>query len=118
MSISETPYEAPLPEGRETVTFDTLALRLLGQRGVLHAVGAEGSAPPLVARALAARGATRVVLVTPELDEARRAAADLNFFARGLPFPGALSEPIADGKNPLLLAPSETSPWTDVRPDR
>src|SRR5262245_41170004 len=118
MSISETPYEAALPEGRPILTIDDAASRALARRGVFHLVGAEGSAPTLVARALAARGAERVVVVTPELDEARRAAADLAYFTRGLPFAGTHSEPLANAESPLVFVPPESSPWSDVRPDR
>ena len=100
-----------LPEDRKVLTAREVAGIAAGARRV-HVVGAEGSAPALVARAAALAG-SRVLYVAPEIDGARRALADLAFLARALPFDAAsVSEP------PLALFPSESTPWADVRPDR
>jgi transcription-repair coupling factor (superfamily II helicase) len=99
-----------LPEDRTVLTSEALARRVLGGRGITHAVHAEGSAGALVARALAELGDRPVIYVTPDLETARGAADDLAFFARVL---GGLAQPRV-----LLFSPSETNPYADVHPDR
>jgi transcription-repair coupling factor (superfamily II helicase) len=112
--ITETLH---LPEDRRLVTAAELAQSALGRRGLAHVVGAEGAAPALIAAALARRGARAVLYVAADGDAARRAAADLAHLARGLPLPGRHALPIESGA-PLLLAPSETSIYAEVHPDR
>src|SRR5688572_17613567 len=107
-----------LPEGRAIETLEAVARRARSQRGPTHVVGAEGSGPALIARALAVSGVERVVLVSADIDDARRAAADVAFVARGLPFAGSHGRRIGDGQAPLAFLPSESSPWADVRADR
>jgi transcription-repair coupling factor (superfamily II helicase) len=92
-----------LPEGRRVITPREVAT-LLAAATRVHAVGAEGCAPALVARAFAEAGA-HVLYVAPEVDGARRAAADLSFVAKG-------------GDAILSVLPAESTPWADVRPDR
>ncbi len=117
MAASEPPIDdvaepLRLPEDRPILTAADAAKRAFATTDVLHVVGAEGSAPALVARALAREAP--VLYVAADNDAARRAAADLSYLSRGLPFAG--SEGI-DGDT-LLLVPSESSPYTEVHPDR
>lgn len=96
-----------LPTDRAIVTSAELARRVRAAGGgVTHAVGAEGSAAAIVARALI-DDATRVVLVTPDAEAARRVASDLAFvLGRGGDAP------------PLVLATTELGPYSEVQPDR
>jgi transcription-repair coupling factor (superfamily II helicase) len=103
-----------LPRDRAVVSAAALVRSALGRPGVVHAVGAEGSAPALVARAAAACADRPVVYIAPDLESARRAADDLTFLARGLSYTGA---PATNGQV-LLFAPSETSPYAEVHPER
>jgi transcription-repair coupling factor (superfamily II helicase) len=106
-----------LPEDRAVVTAAGLARSALGRPGLAHVVGAEGAAPALVAAALCREGARAVLYVAADADAARRAAADLAHLARGLPLPAPHSLAIEPGA-PLLLAPSESSLYAEVHPDR
>jgi transcription-repair coupling factor (superfamily II helicase) len=121
MVSGSLPHDVPdplaLPEGRSVLTPGEIAARARAP-GFVHAVGAEGSAAALIARAMALGGAPHVVYVTTDVDAARRAVADLAFVSRGLPFDRDARIPVPDGDPPLLVVPSETSPWADVRPDR
>jgi transcription-repair coupling factor (superfamily II helicase) len=96
-----------LPEGRPVLTASGLARAVLSGSGLSHAVGAEGSAPALVARAIAAE--RPVLYVTADLDTARHAADDLLFLSKDLP---------GDSASTLLFTPSETSPYAEVHPER
>ncbi len=102
-----------LPEGRKVLSAREVAELARASRN-LHVVGAEGSAPALVSRALALAGA-RVLYVAPDVDGARRALADLGFLARAMPFDPAR---VAQGEAALAILPAESTPWADVRPDR
>src|SRR5581483_9423933 len=85
MSVEPTESLAKLlelPEGRPVLGAAALARSALAKGGVKHAVGAEGSAPALVARAVAATSARPVLYITPDLDAARRAADDLAFLSK------------------------------------
>jgi transcription-repair coupling factor (superfamily II helicase) len=101
-----------LPEGRPVLATAALAREVLARPGLSHAVGAEGSAPALVARALTDAAERPVLYVTPDLESARRAADDLVFLTKGF----------ANGDAPdattLLFTPSETSPYAEVHPER
>ncbi|HVU05395.1 MAG TPA: transcription-repair coupling factor [Polyangiaceae bacterium] len=101
-----------LPTDRRVVTVRALA----GERaapGLSHAVGVEGSGGAILARAFAER-CPLVVYVTPDLESARRAVDDLAFFAAGPPH---VAPPLAPA-SALLFAPSETSPYAEVHPER
>ena len=102
-----------LPEGRTVIGAVALAKSVLSETGLHHAVGAEGSAPALVARALASASERPVLYVTPDLDSARRAADDLVFLARN-----ATTDGQAADATTLLFTPSETSPYAEVHPER
>ena len=107
-----------LPEDRLVLTPAEVAARARERAGLFHVIGAEGVGAALVARALALGGAHRVLYVASDVDAARRATADLAFLARGLPFDERHRATVPDGDSPLMVAPSESSPWADVRPDR
>jgi transcription-repair coupling factor (superfamily II helicase) len=103
-----------LPSDRTVVGTSALAKRVLATPGLTHAVGAEGSAPALVAFDLARQSERPVVVVLPDLELARRAADDLAFFVA--------NEAVSPASHPrggvLLFTPSETNPYADVHPDR
>src|SRR5260221_7763533 len=103
-----------LPEGRTVLRATALAGVALARGGLTHAVGVEGSAAALVARAIAAASDRPVVYITADLETARKAADDLLFLSGGLPpaFP-ALAHAAT-----LLFVPSETSPYAEVHPER
>src|SRR5688572_29472025 len=83
--------------------------------GGLHVIGVEGSGGALLSRGLLAAGASHVLYVAPTPELGLRAAEDLAAFAK-LELPGF--RPFPDEPPPLVLAPSETSPYADVHPDR
>ena len=119
MADSEPPIDdvtepLRLPGDRSILTAADAAKRALAGAGVQHVVGAEGPAPALVARALSR--VAPVLYVTADNDAARRAAADLAYLSRGLPFGGALGDAVEG--DTLLLVPSESNPYVEVHPDR
>ena len=80
----------------------------------LDVAGIRGSAGAAVAAAIA-RAGRRVVLVTADLEAARRMADDVGFLVRGAMDDDA--EETGQG-DVLLFAASESSPYADVSPDR
>jgi transcription-repair coupling factor (superfamily II helicase) len=79
----------------------------------LDVAGVRGSAAAAVAAAVA-RAGRQVVLVTSELDSARRAAEDVGFLVRG-----ATDDAEDTGEGEVLVyAAGESSPYADVNPDR
>jgi transcription-repair coupling factor (superfamily II helicase) len=81
--------------------------------GRLDVAGVRGSAGAALTAAIA-RAGRRVVLVTGELDGARRAAEDVSFLVRG-----ATDDAEDTGEGEVLVfAASESSPYADVNPDR
>ena len=82
--------------------------------GRVDVAGVRGCGGAAVAAAIA-RAGRRVVLVTADLDTARRSAEDVGFLVRG-----ALDDDAEDtGEGEVLLfAASEASPYADVNPDR
>jgi transcription-repair coupling factor (superfamily II helicase) len=103
------------PEGVTTARIRDVAARVrsLGP-GRLDVAGVQGSAGPAIAAAIA-RAGRRVVFVTGDLDEARRAAQDAGFLVRGAVDDEA--EDTGEGEV-LVFAASESSPYADVSPDR
>ena len=81
-----------------------------GRRARLRGGGARGGA-----RGGSGKGKP-VVLVTSDLDAARRAADDVAFFVKSTT-DEATAEDTAEG-DVLVLAASESSPYADVNPDR
>ena len=80
----------------------------------LDVAGVRGCAAAAVAASIA-RAGRHVVLVTADLDAARRAAEDVGFLVRG-----AIDDDVEEtGRGEVLvLAASESSPYADVNPDR
>jgi transcription-repair coupling factor (superfamily II helicase) len=102
------------PEGVVAARLRDVAARAgaLGA-GRLDVAGVRGSAAAAVAAAIA-RAGRHVVLVTSELDSARRAAEDVGFLVRG-----ASDDAEETGEGEVLLyAAAESSPYAEVNPDR
>jgi transcription-repair coupling factor (superfamily II helicase) len=111
-----TPLEPLLPpEGLHAVRLRDVAARaraLDAER--LDVSGVHGCAGPALAAAIVHAG-RRVVIVTDDLDGARRAAQDVGFLVRG-----ALDDQVEEtGEGEVLVfAANESSPYADVSPDR
>jgi transcription-repair coupling factor (superfamily II helicase) len=103
------------PEGVAVVRLRDIAThaKALGT-GRLDVVGVRGSAGAAVAASVA-RAGRRVVLVTGDLEGARRVAEDIGFLVRGTLLEDA--EDTAEGEV-LVFAAAESSPYADVNPDR
>jgi transcription-repair coupling factor (superfamily II helicase) len=117
----ETPIEVePLPpllppEGVVAVRVRDVASRVRAtSSGRVDVAGVRGSASAAVAAAIA-RASRRVVLVTADVDAARRAAEDVAFLVRG-----AIDDDAEDtgAGEVLVFAASEASPYADVNADR
>src|SRR6478735_6521245 len=120
MSALDLPLEGSaflprLPEDRTIVTATEAARLGLSRPGITALVGAEGSGPALVSQALAAQGARQVVYVVASNEAAQQAAGDLAALAKGLPL---LHLPKQAMGAPLVLAPSESTPYAEVHSDR
>jgi transcription-repair coupling factor (superfamily II helicase) len=103
------------PEGIVAVRVRDVAARVRSlHEGRVDVSGVRGCGGAAVAAAIA-RAGRRVVLVTADLDTARRSAEDVGFLVRG-----ALDDDAEDtGEGDVLLfAASEVSPYADVNPDR
>ncbi|MEZ4229778.1 MAG: transcription-repair coupling factor [Polyangiaceae bacterium] len=98
---------------RPTSSVSQLAARALEIR-ITHAVRAVGLAPALLSHRLAERG-RRVLHVTPDLESATRAQADLRFL-RGAPELGP--EALRTVGEALLFAPPEGDAYAEVHQDR
>ncbi|HEV8548971.1 MAG TPA: CarD family transcriptional regulator, partial [Polyangiaceae bacterium] len=104
-----------LPSDRRLLTAADAAREAMAAPGGFALVGAAGSGPALIARALLQSGVSQVLYVAPSTEGALRAAEDLRALAL-LPLRGL--EPAPDEPPPLVLASSETSPYAEVHPDR
>ena len=104
------------PEGVTACRVREAAARVPNGAGVLHVAGVQGCAGSMLVAAVAAAKGRPVVLVTSDLDAARRAADDAAFFVRNAP-DEATAEDTAQG-DVLVLAANESSPYADVNPDR
>jgi len=104
------------PEGLVAARLREVAerVRSLGAGGRLDVAGVRGCAGAAVVAAIAREG-RRVVLVTEDLDSARRAAQDLGFLVRGAV--DADAEETGEG-DVLVFAAGESSPYAEVSPDR
>jgi transcription-repair coupling factor (superfamily II helicase) len=103
------------PEGIVASRLRDVAGQARSLRGArLDVAGIRGCADAAVAAAIA-RAGRRVVLVTADLDAARRIADDVGFLVRGAIDDDA--EETAEGEV-LVFAASESSPYADVNPDR
>jgi transcription-repair coupling factor (superfamily II helicase) len=104
-----------LPSDRRLVRIAEAAREAMAQTGGYAVVGAAGSGPAFLARALLAAGASHVLYVAPSHEIALRAVEDLSAL-RTLAVPGnSASE---DEPPPLFFSTNETSPYADVHPDR
>jgi transcription-repair coupling factor (superfamily II helicase) len=102
------------PEGVAAARVRDVAARAkVLSAGKLDVAGVRGCAGAAVAAAMA-RAGRRVVLVTSDLDAARRSAEDVAFLARGA---AEDAEETGEGEV-LVFAASESSPYADVSPDR
>ena len=107
------------PEGIVATRLRDVAARIRKMdRGRADVSGLRGSAGATLTATLARNGAPseRVVVVTADLESARRMADDLRFFLRGA-LDGAEAEDNASGEV-LVLSVPESSPYADVNPDR
>src|SRR6478752_1044311 len=104
-----------LPEDRTIITLAAAARLGLSQRGLTPLVGAEGSGPALVGQALAAQSARQIVYLVASNEAAQQAAGDLSALGRGLPLTHLPRTPLPV---PLVLAPSESTPYAEVHTDR
>jgi len=103
------------PEGVVASRLGDVAARARSLRAErLDVAGVRGCAGAAVAAAIA-RAGRRVVLVTADLDAARRIADDVGFLVRGAMDDDA--EETGQG-DVLVFAASESSPYADVNPDR
>src|SRR6478609_3753928 len=104
-----------LPEDRTILTAGEAARLGLARPGLTPLVGVEGSGPALVSQALIAQGARQVVYVAASSELAQQAAGDLAALGKGLPLAHL---PKLRSRAPLLLAPSESTPYAEVHADR
>ena len=83
----DDPFEPlTLPSDRPLLTAAQATRRALEQGGILHLVGAEGSAAALVARQIAQ--SRHVLYVAADPESATRALGDLGFLSQALPIDG------------------------------
>lgn len=103
-----------LPADRRVFRAQDLAAHVaaLDEPGLVHATGAHGSMTALAARATALKTEKPVVLVTADLESARRLADDLAFL-----WGAQADEDTAQGEI-LVFSANEASPYADVNPDR
>ncbi|HEY2510044.1 MAG TPA: transcription-repair coupling factor, partial [Polyangiaceae bacterium] len=104
------------PEGITAIRIRDAVAKTPPGAGTLHLSGVQGCAGAAVVSALSAATGRPVVLVTSDLDGARRLADDVAFFVRSTT-DEATAEDTAQG-DVLVLAASESSPYADVTPDR
>ncbi|HEY6461765.1 MAG TPA: transcription-repair coupling factor, partial [Polyangiaceae bacterium] len=103
------------PEGIVAARLRDVAARAKAlDAGRIDVAGVRGSAGAAVAAAIA-RAGRRVVMVTADLDTARRTAEDAGFLVRGAIDDDAEDTGVGDV---LVFAASEVSPYADVNPDR
>ena len=104
-----------LPEDRAIITANDAARTALSRPGLTALVGVEGSGPALVAQALAAQASRQVVYLAASNEAAQQAAGDLAALGKGLPLTHLPKQSLSA---PLVLAPSESTPYVDVHGDR
>jgi transcription-repair coupling factor (superfamily II helicase) len=105
------------PEGIEASPLRSVVARVeaLGA-GRVDVAGVRGCAAAAVVSALVRTGGQRAVLVTSDIEEARRLADDVSFWVRGAADPEDAEESAVGSV--LVFAASESSPYADVNPDR
>src|SRR5450432_1321412 len=100
-----------LPDDRKVVTLAEAASQALQHPGLTRFVGSEGSGPALISHALAAQSTRQIVYIAATSEVAQQAASDLTALGRGLPLARV---PRCELGPPLVLAPSESTPYADV----
>jgi transcription-repair coupling factor (superfamily II helicase) len=120
MPSSDLNFDAPdfvprLPEDRRLLSSADVARQVLAKVGLSSFVGAAGSGPALVSHALCSQGARQVVYLVASNELAQQAAGDLGALTRGLPL---ARFPKLDLGVPLVLAPTESTPYAEVHGDR
>jgi transcription-repair coupling factor (superfamily II helicase) len=112
------PLEPVLPpEGVIAARLRDVAERVVAApAGMIDVAGVRGSAAAALVGAIAHVGDRKVVMVTADLEAARRLADDIGFVLRGVIDEDAVEE-TGEG-DVLVFAASETSPFADVSPDR
>jgi transcription-repair coupling factor (superfamily II helicase) len=105
------------PEGIVAVRLRDVAARVATATvGRVDVAGAHGCATSAVAAEIARVGARPLVVVTADVDEARRIAGDVGFLLRARE-DEETAEDTGQG-DVLVFAASESSPYADVSPDR
>jgi transcription-repair coupling factor (superfamily II helicase) len=101
------------PEGVVVVRLAEITARA-AKDGRVDVAGVRGCADALVVAALARSGDAPVLVVSEDVDAARRLAGDVRFLL------GRKSDDdeMADADDVLVLATSDTSPYADINPDR
>ncbi len=105
------------PEGVVASRLRDVAARVAATTsGRIDVAGAHGCAPSALAAAIARAVDRPVVVVTADVDEARRVATDVGFLLRARE-DDETAEDTGQG-DVLVFAASESSPYADVSPDR
>ncbi len=104
------------PEGVTAATLREVVARIEGRAGRVDVAGVRGCAAAAVVSAIVRAKGRRVVLVTHDVEAARKIADDVAFWVRGAVDPETAEE-VALG-TVLVFAASESSPYADVNPDR
>ncbi len=117
-SILLEPLEPILPpEGIVAVKLGDVARRALeGSTGRVDVAGVRGSGSAATIAAIARASARKVLVVTSDLDAARKLTEDIGFYFRSHSDEAA-AEDTATG-DVLLYAANEASPYAEVNPDR
>jgi transcription-repair coupling factor (superfamily II helicase) len=106
------------PEGIVASRLRDVAARVLALgAGRIDVAGVRGCAGAAVAAAVA-RAGRRVVLVTADIESARRVAEDVGFLVRGARDEDPVAAEDTGEGDVLVFASSETAPRADVSPDR
>src|SRR6188768_2398196 len=114
-NLEDNAFLPRLPEDRAIITLGDAARLALSQAGLTPLVGAEGSGPALLSQALAAQSARQIVYLVASNEVAQQAAGDLAALGKGLPLTHLPRQLMPA---PLVLAPSESTPYAEVHTDR
>jgi transcription-repair coupling factor (superfamily II helicase) len=105
------------PEGVTAAPLRDVVARVEALRsGRVDVAGVRGSAAAALVSALVRTTGNRVLLVTSDLEAARKLSDDVSFWVRGAAVPEDAEE--SGAGTVLVLAASESSPYADVNPDR
>ena len=105
------------PEGVRAVRLRDVAARVAAtERGRVDVAGVRGGAAAVLVGAIAHATSRKLVVVTADLESARKLADDIGFVLRG-----AIDEDAAEETSEgevLVFSATEASPFADVNPDR